>query len=143
MRTYAISVASAAAVISALLPPVSAVADESSTGDVKSAPVTVLVLTQAQSDRKPTPPPDRTVLLGCYPTWSVWHAQAREACATLKLVAGDFEKLNVNPTGICYKLYKPVTVTAQGWWRGKKVSYEKTFTNSCELQKSTGPVFAF
>ncbi|MEU2718701.1 SSI family serine proteinase inhibitor [Streptomyces sp. NPDC007205] len=143
MRICAIAVASAAAVISTLLPAASAAADESSTGDVKSNPVTAMLLTKAQSGINPTPPPDRWVVLGCHPTWSVGHPGAREACPTLDSVAGDFGELNVNPHGLCCKIYKPVTVTAQGWWRGKKVSYEKTFTNSCELQKTTGAVFAF
>ncbi|MDX3763860.1 SSI family serine proteinase inhibitor [Streptomyces sp. AK02-04a] len=141
MRTYKIAVASAAAIVAAVLPAASAAADQPST-HAKSHPLTVLVLTKAHAGINPNPAPEEAALLGCNPSWG-WHPQAEEACATLKSVAGDFGKLNVNPSELCNKIFQPVTVTAQGWWKGKKVSYEKTFSNPCELQKTTGAVFGF
>ncbi|MFD8396739.1 SSI family serine proteinase inhibitor [Streptomyces sp. NPDC059680] len=141
MRTYAIAIASAAAVAAALLPSVAEAADKPC-ANVEGCHLTVLVLTKAHAGFNPAPPPDNAALLGCNPTWG-WHPQAGEACATLNSVKGQFEKINVNPHAMCPMIWNPVTVTAQGWWNGRKVSYEKTFTNSCVLERTTDAVFAF
>ncbi|WP_129312408.1 SSI family serine proteinase inhibitor [Streptomyces sp. L2] len=142
MRTYTAAAVSAAAVVGALLSTTPAAADEPPTG-AKNVPLTVLVLTSAHAGINPASSPDRAALLGCHPTWAAGHHQPKQACATLTSVAGDFKRLNVNPDAMCPKIYRPVKVTAQGWWKEKKVSYEKTFTNSCELQAATGAVFDF
>jgi hypothetical protein len=43
----------------------------------------------------------------------------------------------------CNKLYDPVVVTVEGVWQGKRVSYERTFGNTCVRDSVGGGVFAF
>ncbi|MGV9246406.1 SSI family serine proteinase inhibitor [Streptomyces sp. NPDC003710] len=69
------------------------------------------------------------------------HSQAAQACAELEAAQGDIGRI---PAGhsLCPMLYAPVTVSARGEWDGRPVEYSHTFANSCELQASTGAVFA-
>jgi hypothetical protein len=97
-----------------------------------------LKLTIAHGER--ARPALRTASLTCGPAGGS-HPRARDACAALAAVGGDFGALHVD-TGACTMQYDPVTVTATGLWRGKPVRYRHTFGNSCTLHLETGPVFA-
>lgn len=68
------------------------------------------------------------------------HRRAGAACAALRKVNGDFAALSVSD-GACTLEYTPVTVTAQGTWKGRPVRYQRTYGNGCALRTGTGPVF--
>ncbi|MFF8377934.1 SSI family serine proteinase inhibitor [Streptomyces sp. NPDC015661] len=87
-----------------------------------------------------------TVLFG-----SVWldcpggernHPHARAACADLQRAGGDFDRLP-GGIGICSNDATPVTVTADGTYRGREVHWERTFVDECALGVATGRVFDF
>ena len=80
------------------------------------------------------------VCLTCAPARGT-HKKAKEACAALAAVNGDFAQLHVVKDQACTMMYDPVTVTAVGRWRGAVVRYEHTYGNACSLQVETGPVF--
>ena len=44
---------------------------------------------------------------------------------------------------LCTREYDPVVVTVDGVWRGKRVSYERTFANECVKSSYGTSVFAF
>ncbi|MFE1775574.1 SSI family serine proteinase inhibitor [Streptomyces sp. NPDC059008] len=90
----------------------------------------------------PNAPVGKSVLLECNPPGGT-HPHAGKACATLNQVNGDLRKLRANSGSVCLKIYQPVTVVAQGEWKGSKVLYRKDFGNECELQRATGAVFDF
>ncbi|MFI9404652.1 SSI family serine proteinase inhibitor [Nocardia sp. NPDC052316] len=80
------------------------------------------------------------VALTCEPTGGE-HPAADAACAALTAADGDFDKLAGDPTAVCVQVYEPVTAIATGTWRGRSVTWEKTFGNKCELSARTTPVF--
>ncbi|MFF7970046.1 protease inhibitor [Streptomyces sp. NPDC007905] len=102
-----------------------------------------LVLTTGHGDNAATATPERAVTLNCAPTASGTHPAAAQACAELRGVGGDFEALKARDDVWCTKLYDPVVVTVQGVWQGKRVSYERTFGNSCVKDALNSSVFAF
>jgi hypothetical protein len=97
-----------------------------------------MVLTVAKGE--PTRPIQRRASLTCQPPGGT-HRQARGACAELAKVGGRFDKLQLSG-GMCTMQYDPVTVSATGRWKGRKVAYQHTFGNSCTLTTTTGPVFS-
>ncbi|GLX52611.1 subtilase-type protease inhibitor [Streptomyces hygroscopicus subsp. hygroscopicus] len=102
-----------------------------------------LVLTVGHGGDAATATPERAVTLSCAPGASGTHPDAPEACAELHAVGGDFDALQAREDVWCDKLYDPVVVTAQGVWQGRRVSYERTFGNSCERDAVGGSLFAF
>jgi hypothetical protein len=84
----------------------------------------------------------RTTVLSCEPADGT-HPHAQEACQELATVDGDFDALSVDPKRVCPLVYDPVTVTAEGSWRGRMVQYTKTYGNLCQLEGTTGHVFQF
>ncbi|KOV63922.1 subtilase-type protease inhibitor [Streptomyces sp. MMG1121] len=102
----------------------------------------VLVLTIGHGNDAATATPERAVTLTCAPTASGTHPDAPRACAELNATGGDFSALKPAEGVWCNKLYNPVVVTVQGVWQGQRVSYERTFGNSC-VKDSVGGVFAF
>ncbi|WP_052387707.1 subtilase-type protease inhibitor [Dactylosporangium aurantiacum] len=99
---------------------------------------TRLVLTVAKGES--TTPVRRRASLTCRPAGGS-HKLARDACSALAKVGGDFARLQVTG-GACTMQYDPVTVTAVGLWKGKRVDYRKTYGNACSLSTTTGPVFS-
>ncbi|GAA2621352.1 hypothetical protein GCM10010399_60500 [Dactylosporangium fulvum] len=150
VTTAAMLVASVAAVdVAAAAPALAAGQDRAARGgpgwlpeDVKQAATVVrptqLVLTVAKGESGR--PSQRRAVLTCSPAGGT-HKQARNACAELVKVGGDFTKLRVNG-GACTMQYDPVTVTAVGRWKGRKIDYRQTFGNGCTLSMNTGPVFS-
>lgn len=70
------------------------------------------------------------------------HPAAQEACDELAAVTGDIAALSEDP-GPCTMIYDPVTVTAEGWWRGQMKSFRATYANSCVLYRQTRGIFDF
>ncbi|MBB4932113.1 hypothetical protein F4561_002933 [Lipingzhangella halophila] len=84
--------------------------------------------------------PSATYLV-CFPSGGT-HPRAEEACATLDEAGGKFADLPARE-GVCTLVYRPVTATAKGHWRGEPVNYEQTFGNSCLAADQTNGVFDF
>lgn len=103
-----------------------------------AAKPTRLVLTVAKGES--ITPVRRRASLTCRPAGGS-HKQARDACSALAKVGGNFTRLQVTG-GACTMQYDPVTVTAVGRWKGKRVDYRKTYGNACALSTTTGPVFS-
>ncbi|MCD0481122.1 subtilase-type protease inhibitor [Streptacidiphilus sp. ASG 303] len=102
-----------------------------------------LVLTMAPGDgTDPDASVARAVTLGCAPAPSGTHPAAADACAGLAASDGSFAGLRGYGRP-CPAIATPVTVTADGVWRGKRVSYRETFGNYCAVLTSRGTVFDF
>ncbi|GGS11944.1 subtilase-type protease inhibitor [Streptomyces aureoverticillatus] len=84
----------------------------------------------------------RGVVLRCVPEPGGHHPHAARACAELDAAGGDFDKL-AGEARLCTREYAPVTVSATGEFRGKPVSWHKTYGNACEMGSGTGNVFRF
>ncbi|MFJ8196639.1 protease inhibitor [Streptomyces sp. NPDC096152] len=102
-----------------------------------------LVLTVGHGESAAAATPERAVTLGCAPTSSGTHPAPALACAELRAAGGDFDALTVKRDVLCTKEYNPVVVTAAGVWQGKRVSYERTFANTCVKDAAMSSVFAF
>ena len=81
------------------------------------------------------------VTLTCNPVGGA-HPKAAKACAALKKTGGKPAKLKPAKT-MCTLEYAPITAEIDGTWKGRKLSWSKTFPNSCALTRATGVVFAF
>ncbi|GAA3270395.1 MULTISPECIES: SSI family serine proteinase inhibitor [Dactylosporangium] len=104
-----------------------------------NARTTRLVLTVAKGES--TAPAQQRASLTCQPAGGS-HKQARTACVELAKVGGRFDRLQL-AGGVCTDQWDPVTVTASGRWKGRKVAYRHTFGNACTLSTTTGAVFSF
>jgi hypothetical protein len=102
-----------------------------------------LVLTVAHGDSAASAAPERATTLTCAPRPSGTHPDAARACAELTSAGGDFDKVTIAEDTVCTHEYDPVTVTAQGVWRGERVTYERTFANECVKSAGSGAVFQF
>ncbi|WP_137815251.1 SSI family serine proteinase inhibitor [Gandjariella thermophila] len=86
---------------------------------------------------------NRTSELNCDPPGGT-HPSAVAACADLSRAQGNFDRLpgdTAHP--YCPMMYRPVTASAHGTWRGRPVTYTATYPNGCVLTQRTGPVFRF
>ncbi|MFI7013866.1 protease inhibitor [Streptomyces sp. NPDC050164] len=102
-----------------------------------------LVLTVGHGEGAAAATPERAVTLTCAPTSSGTHPVAGSACAQLRGVGGDIHALTARDGVMCTKQYDPVVVTVDGVWQGKRVSYERTFSNECVKNAYGSGVFAF
>ncbi|MET7539346.1 SSI family serine proteinase inhibitor [Streptomyces sp. NPDC005507] len=84
----------------------------------------------------------RGELLRCEPEARGHHPHASEACGALDGAHGDLDALVADPE-MCTQVYAPVTVSASGTYRGKQITWQKTFANACTMEASTGYVFRF
>jgi hypothetical protein len=85
----------------------------------------------------------RTSELNCDPAGGS-HPDADAACTDLSRAQGRFDALPGDSTHpYCPMLYRPVTASARGYWRGKPVSFRATYPNGCVLTQRTGAVFRF
>lgn len=100
---------------------------------------TKLVLTVAKGES--VRPAQHRASLTCRPAGGT-HKLARDACSALAKVGGNFGRLQQGTGVACTMQYDPVTVTAVGRWKGKRVDYKKTYGNACSLSTTTGPVFS-
>ncbi|MFF3317433.1 subtilase-type protease inhibitor [Streptomyces sp. NPDC003035] len=109
-------------------------------------PASALVLTIGEGESVTTAAVQRAVTLSCAPTPSGTHPSPESACAELASVDGEFAQLTMmgNSTP-CAHLWDPVTVTGDGIWEGKRVSWSATYGNECEMNVGMArtSVFAF
>lgn len=102
-----------------------------------------LVLTVGHGESALTVTPERAVTLSCGPTVSGTHPAPAAACAELGLAGGDPSALAVESDRACTRQYDPVTVTLDGVWQGKRISYERTFSNECVKDSYDSVLFSF
>ncbi|MBT3162939.1 alkaline protease [Streptomyces sp. Vc74B-19] len=102
-----------------------------------------LVLTVGKGVSATAVTPERAVTLTCAPGPSGTHPAAASACADLTGVGGDLDALTRSGDAMCPMVYDPVLVTVDGVWQGKRVSYERSFSNACEMNAHGSSVFAF
>ncbi|MGW7269009.1 subtilase-type protease inhibitor [Streptomyces sp. NPDC054864] len=105
-----------------------------------------LVLAVGQGEEADTATMQRAVTLTCAPKASGSHPSASAACAELRAVNGEFTQLvGKSPGMMCTKEWKPIVVTVDGVWQGKRVAWNKIFGNSCEMRASIagGAALAF
>ncbi|MFJ4647119.1 subtilase-type protease inhibitor [Streptomyces bobili] len=102
-----------------------------------------LVLTLGHGESATAVSPARAVTLTCAPGPSGSHPAAALACAELRAAGGDFEVLADPGDAWCTREYDPIVVTVDGVWQGKRVSYERTFSNDCVKNSSGSVLFAF
>ncbi|MEU9015960.1 subtilase-type protease inhibitor [Streptomyces sp. NPDC048479] len=103
-----------------------------------------MVLTVGQGESAATATIERAATLTCTPTAGGTHPDAKAACADLERAHGQPAlTLNDDSGRICPKIYAPVTVTADGVWKGTRVSYEQTFANSCVARSRVTHLFDF
>ncbi|WP_371525707.1 subtilase-type protease inhibitor [Streptomyces sp. NBC_01283] len=96
-----------------------------------------LVLAVGQGEEADTATMERAVTLTCAPKASGTHPAATAACAELRAVGGEFAQLvGKSPGAICTREWRPVVVTVDGVWEGKRVAWSTTFGNSCEMRAS-------
>jgi cytochrome c1 len=138
MRTAHVAAIAVAAMASVIV--AAPAADAHAPKPVKPKPParTEFALTVANGEQ--ARPVQAKASLTCGPAGGT-HKLAKEACAALAAVNGDFAKLHVVKDQACTMIYDPVTVTAIGRWRGSVVRYEHTYGNACSLRVETGPVF--
>jgi Subtilisin inhibitor-like len=81
------------------------------------------------------------VTLRCDPPGGA-HPEPSAACRALRTVGGRPSRLK--PARImCTMIYAPITAQITGRWRGKKISWSKTYGNTCEMTRATGVLFRF
>lgn len=77
--------------------------------------------------------------LGCQPPKGT-HPDYKHACRVLEKVDGWFEAINDRP-GVCTDKYEPVTLTAEGTWKGRDIYWTSYYANRCVAAASTQDVF--
>ncbi|MFF3483260.1 protease inhibitor [Streptomyces sp. NPDC002701] len=102
-----------------------------------------LVLTTGHGEIAADATPERAVTLSCAPKPSGTHPAPAAACGELRATGGDFDALQARTDVLCTREYDPVVVTVKGVWQGKRVSYERTFSNECVKNSYGTTVFTF
>ncbi|MGW2558294.1 subtilase-type protease inhibitor [Streptomyces sp. NPDC001514] len=104
-----------------------------------------LVLAIGSGEEAATATVERAVTLSCAPRPGGSHPSATAACKELTAVDGEFGLLSKAVGGPCTRQWDPITITADGVWQGKRVSWSATYGNSCEMRASLtqAAVFAF
>ncbi|MFD8981189.1 subtilase-type protease inhibitor [Streptomyces sp. NPDC059564] len=94
-----------------------------------------MVFSITQGDDAATGTVLRATTLSCAYTAEGTHPAPRAACDALNATGGEFNRLLAapNPDRACPMHYDPVTVTADGVWRGSRVAWQHTFSNACEM----------
>ncbi|MCO5974660.1 SSI family serine proteinase inhibitor [Actinoallomurus soli] len=107
------------------------------TGQSVAGP-TLLTLRSAMGSGTP-----RTVTLQCDPVGGT-HPKAAQACADLDKAGNDLTIApdRKNPRA-CFMIYSPVTVSAEGQWRGRPVKLTGQYPNTCVLRDKTASIFDF
>jgi hypothetical protein len=103
-------------------------------------PATSLVLSVRSEMGKLSTP--STTKLRCEPAGGL-HKNAKEACAALTPVNGDFTKIEPAVGVMCTMELNMTKVTLKGKWRGKNVFFEQDYSNPCTMRVHTGKVFDF
>ncbi|WP_329117446.1 subtilase-type protease inhibitor [Streptomyces sp. NBC_01353] len=109
-------------------------------------PPSALVLAIGRGEDVATATVARAVTLNCAPTPSGTHPAPELACADLTSVDGDLAELTVAwSNSPCTKIWDPVTLTGDGVWEGKRISWTATYGNACEMNvgMARSSVFSF
>ena len=107
-------------------------------------PPSAMVLTAGQGGSAATATVERAVTLTCNPTADGTHPDAEAACADLERAHGQPAlTLNDDSERACPQIYAPVTLTVDGVWEGRRVSYERTFPNGCVAGSRVTSLFDF
>ena len=77
--------------------------------------------------------------LGCFPPAGT-HPEPKKACKVLTEVDGWFEAIQRDER-ICTKEYVPVTVRAEGTWKGRHIFWSNYYGNRCEAAAATKDVY--
>lgn len=86
----------------------------------------------------------RAVTLVCAPRPGGTHPSPKAACAELRSSAHDLDALAAPQGNVdCTKEWNPVTVTADGVWQGRRITYAYTYANPCSQRHSSSALFAF
>ncbi len=83
-----------------------------------------------------------TTKLRCEPAGGL-HKNAKEACAALTPVDGDFTKIEPAADVACTMELNMTKATLKGKWRGKNVFFEQDYSNPCTMRVYTAKVFVF
>ncbi|MGW0393717.1 subtilase-type protease inhibitor [Streptomyces sp. NPDC003042] len=84
----------------------------------------------------------RAVTLECAPRPGGTHPDPVAACAELRANGPALDALaEPRSDAMCTREWDPVTVTADGVWEGRRLSYAYTFGNQCGLRNSSGVLF--
>ncbi|THA25325.1 alkaline protease [Streptomyces sp. RKND-216] len=111
--------------------------------DALHAP-SALVLTVGDGASAATAVPLRAVTLTCGPQAAGSHPAAAAACGELSAADGNFASIGTGGSDrFCPMVYDPVVVTATGVYDGRRVDFERTYGNPCEMGASGTAVFAF
>lgn len=81
------------------------------------------------------------VELGCDPATGP-HPKKKQACAALSRAGGHPGRITPART-MCYLIYAPVHAHVTGTWRGRPITWSRTYGNRCEMNRATGILFAF
>ncbi|MCX4524319.1 MULTISPECIES: subtilase-type protease inhibitor [unclassified Streptomyces] len=86
----------------------------------------------------------RAVTLVCAPTPRGTHPSPAAACAELRANFDTLDAVTEPEWGTaCTREWNPMTVTADGVWQGRRMSYSYTFGNPCGLHNTSGSLFGF
>ncbi|MBT1185483.1 serine protease [Streptomyces sp. CJ_13] len=87
----------------------------------------------------------RATTVSCAPTAQGTHPDPRGACAALNAAAGSLDALLAAPdtNRACPMHYDPVTVTADGVWKGSRIAWKHTFSNACAMSATLNGNAAF
>ncbi|MBT2449533.1 subtilase-type protease inhibitor [Streptomyces sp. ISL-43] len=84
----------------------------------------------------------RAVTLVCAPRPGGNHPAPAAACAELRANGPELDALaEPRSDAACTREWDPVTVTADGVWQGRRLSYSYTYANPCGLRNSIGVLF--
>ncbi|MHC0431757.1 subtilase-type protease inhibitor [Streptomyces sp. O3] len=98
-------------------------------------PPSDLVLAVGQGEEAATMTAERAVTLTCAPRPGGSHPDAKAACAELRAVDGAFAQLvTAQPHIACTMEWRPVVITADGYWEGRRVAWSATFANACQMK---------
>ncbi|MFF8607764.1 subtilase-type protease inhibitor [Streptomyces sp. NPDC015346] len=98
-------------------------------------PPSAIVLTVGQGESAATATVQRAVTLECAPLPGGSHPSPAEACAELAAADGDLARLAALPADRpCTREWDPVTVTGDGVWEGRRISWSATYGNPCEMR---------
>ncbi|MEU5807941.1 MULTISPECIES: subtilase-type protease inhibitor [unclassified Streptomyces] len=136
------SAAMALTALTALAWPGTADAAPTGTESVYAPSALVLVVSTGADPGYATPL--RAVTLSCSPSPRGTHPSPAAACAELRAHADRLDVLaEPLPNVDCTREWNPMTVTADGVWKGRRISYSYTFANPCALRHSSGTLFDF
>lgn len=144
MRYTARSLTLAAATLALTALPGTGIAGATQSGADSLYAPSALVLTITEGADPESGTVQRAVTLSCAPLPSGTHPDPAGACAELRAHDAQIDAITTpGSQATCTKEWDPVTVTADGVWEGRHLSYVHTFGNPCAMDSGRGTVFSF